>query len=70
MLDLVKWLYKLYVINYLEFVYCPIDTFEGVRVGLTGSLAIQAKNGSWWSLEVIQYYLGSLPILCTPEFLS
>nr|YP_009568944.1 RNA polymerase beta subunit [Physena sessiliflora]YP_009569477.1 RNA polymerase beta subunit [Physena madagascariensis]QBC68862.1 RNA polymerase beta subunit [Physena madagascariensis]QBC68938.1 RNA polymerase beta subunit [Physena sessiliflora] len=30
---------------------CPIDTSEGINVGLIGSLAIHAKIGSWGSLE-------------------
>ncbi|KVH92181.1 DNA-directed RNA polymerase, subunit 2 [Cynara cardunculus var. scolymus] len=30
---------------------CPIDTFEGINVGLIGSLAIHARIGRWGSLE-------------------
>ena len=30
---------------------CPIDTSEGINVGLIGSLAIHAKIGRWGSLE-------------------
>nr|UUA70378.1 RNA polymerase beta subunit [Parnassia chinensis] len=30
---------------------CPIDTSEGINVGLIGSLAIHAKIGNWGSLE-------------------
>nr|UUA67283.1 RNA polymerase beta subunit [Parnassia delavayi] len=30
---------------------CPIDTSEGINVGLIGSLAIHAKMGNWGSLE-------------------
>nr|YP_009758407.1 RNA polymerase beta subunit [Salacia amplifolia]QIN90213.1 RNA polymerase beta subunit [Salacia amplifolia] len=30
---------------------CPIDTSEGINVGLIGSLAIHAKMGHWGSLE-------------------
>nr|YP_010689849.1 RNA polymerase beta subunit [Ceratostigma plumbaginoides]WBR75557.1 RNA polymerase beta subunit [Ceratostigma plumbaginoides]WBR75639.1 RNA polymerase beta subunit [Ceratostigma plumbaginoides] len=30
---------------------CPIDTSEGINVGLIGSLAIHAKIGFWGSLE-------------------
>nr|YP_010458488.1 RNA polymerase beta subunit [Catha edulis]ANG08325.1 RNA polymerase beta subunit [Catha edulis]UUA70027.1 RNA polymerase beta subunit [Catha edulis] len=30
---------------------CPIDTSEGINVGLIGSLAIHAKIGHWGSLE-------------------
>nr|QVV41379.1 RNA polymerase beta subunit [Bridelia tomentosa] len=30
---------------------CPIDTSEGINVGLVGSLAIHAKIGPWGSLE-------------------
>nr|YP_009926654.1 RNA polymerase beta subunit [Lophopyxis maingayi]QNK04946.1 RNA polymerase beta subunit [Lophopyxis maingayi] len=30
---------------------CPIDTSEGINVGLIGSLAIHAKIGHWESLE-------------------
>nr|GEU35367.1 RNA polymerase beta subunit, chloroplastic [Tanacetum cinerariifolium] len=30
---------------------CPIDTSEGISVGLIGSLAIHAKIGRWGSLE-------------------
>nr|YP_010498620.1 RNA polymerase beta subunit [Terniopsis yongtaiensis]UWR82584.1 RNA polymerase beta subunit [Terniopsis yongtaiensis]WMV00763.1 RNA polymerase beta subunit [Terniopsis yongtaiensis]WMV00840.1 RNA polymerase beta subunit [Terniopsis yongtaiensis]WMV00917.1 RNA polymerase beta subunit [Terniopsis yongtaiensis]WMV00994.1 RNA polymerase beta subunit [Terniopsis yongtaiensis] len=30
---------------------CPIDTSEGINVGLIGSLAIHAKIGYWGSLE-------------------
>ncbi|GJR98869.1 RNA polymerase beta subunit [Tanacetum coccineum] len=32
---------------------CPIDTSEGINVGLIGSLAIHAKIGRWGSLEKI-----------------
>ncbi|OMP07281.1 hypothetical protein CCACVL1_01337 [Corchorus capsularis] len=30
---------------------CPIDTSEGINVGLIGSLAIHARIGHWGSLE-------------------
>nr|YP_010579942.1 RNA polymerase beta subunit [Hypericum monogynum]UZS76734.1 RNA polymerase beta subunit [Hypericum monogynum] len=30
---------------------CPIDTSEGINVGLIGSLALHAKIGEWGSLE-------------------
>lgn len=30
---------------------CPIDTSEGINVGLIGSLAIHARIGRWGSLE-------------------
>nr|YP_010186948.1 RNA polymerase beta subunit [Dasymalla teckiana]QVL24611.1 RNA polymerase beta subunit [Dasymalla teckiana] len=30
---------------------CPIDTSEGINVGLIGSLAIHARVGNWGSLE-------------------
>src|SRR5262249_41141752 len=30
---------------------CPIDTAEGINVGLVGSLAIRAKIGHWETLE-------------------
>ncbi|KAL8240302.1 hypothetical protein R6Q59_013657, partial [Mikania micrantha] len=30
---------------------CPIDTSEGINVGLIGSLAIHARIGCWGSLE-------------------
>nr|QBE88839.1 RNA polymerase beta subunit [Pharnaceum aurantium] len=30
---------------------CPIDTSEGINVGLTGSLALHARIGPWGSLE-------------------
>ncbi|XP_062167834.1 DNA-directed RNA polymerase subunit beta-like [Alnus glutinosa] len=30
---------------------CPIDTSEGINVGLTGSLTIHARIGHWGSLE-------------------
>nr|QWL16690.1 RNA polymerase beta subunit [Plantago afra]QWL16861.1 RNA polymerase beta subunit [Plantago indica] len=30
---------------------CPIDTSEGINVGLIGSLAIHARMGQWGSLE-------------------
>nr|YP_010396135.1 RNA polymerase beta subunit [Mucuna sempervirens]QTG39906.1 RNA polymerase beta subunit [Mucuna sempervirens]QVY57428.1 RNA polymerase beta subunit [Mucuna sempervirens]UQJ74212.1 RNA polymerase beta subunit [Mucuna sempervirens] len=30
---------------------CPIDTSEGINVGLIGSLAIHARIGSWGSIE-------------------
>nr|YP_010207400.1 RNA polymerase beta subunit [Strobilanthes medahinnensis]UAY85726.1 RNA polymerase beta subunit [Strobilanthes medahinnensis] len=30
---------------------CPIDTSEGINVGLIGSLAIHARLGNWGSLE-------------------
>ncbi|KAL5067315.1 hypothetical protein RYX36_018202 [Vicia faba] len=30
---------------------CPIDTSEGINVGLIGSLAIHARIGRWGSIE-------------------
>ncbi|KAK9697905.1 hypothetical protein RND81_08G068600 [Saponaria officinalis] len=33
---------------------CPIDTSEGINVGLIGSLAIHARIGFWGSLERLQ----------------
>nr|YP_010954144.1 RNA polymerase beta subunit [Hydrobryum floribundum]WMV01539.1 RNA polymerase beta subunit [Hydrobryum floribundum]WMV01616.1 RNA polymerase beta subunit [Hydrobryum floribundum] len=42
---------------------CPIDTSEGINVGLIGSLAIHAKIGHWGSLETPFYKIngGSPP---------
>ncbi|KAL4009949.1 hypothetical protein IC575_030772 [Cucumis melo] len=34
---------------------CPIDTSEGINVGLIGSLAIHARIGDWGSLETPFY---------------
>nr|YP_010214732.1 RNA polymerase beta subunit [Nuytsia floribunda]UBN08652.1 RNA polymerase beta subunit [Nuytsia floribunda] len=34
---------------------CPIDTSEGINVGLIGSLAIYARIGHWGSLESLFY---------------
>nr|YP_010214337.1 RNA polymerase beta subunit [Loranthus kaoi]YP_010214532.1 RNA polymerase beta subunit [Loranthus odoratus]UBN07867.1 RNA polymerase beta subunit [Loranthus delavayi]UBN08192.1 RNA polymerase beta subunit [Loranthus kaoi]UBN08387.1 RNA polymerase beta subunit [Loranthus odoratus] len=34
---------------------CPIDTSEGINVGLIGSLAIYARIGRWGSLESLFY---------------
>nr|ADD31197.1 RNA polymerase beta subunit protein [Ximenia americana] len=34
---------------------CPIDTSEGINVGLIGSLAIHARIGHWGSLESLFY---------------
>ncbi|KAF3627765.1 hypothetical protein FXO37_29687 [Capsicum annuum] len=34
---------------------CPIDTSEGINVGLIGSLAIHARIGHWGSLEIPFY---------------
>ncbi|KAL7587274.1 hypothetical protein Lser_V15G35696 [Lactuca serriola] len=36
---------------------CPIDTSEGINVGLIGSLAIHARIGRWGSLECPFYKL-------------
>ncbi|CAH2079550.1 unnamed protein product [Thlaspi arvense] len=36
---------------------CPIDTSEGINVGLIGSLAIHARIGDWGSLESPFYEL-------------
>lgn len=36
---------------------CPIDTSEGINVGLIGSLSIHARIGDWGSLESPFYEL-------------
>ncbi|KAG9438400.1 hypothetical protein H6P81_021655 [Aristolochia fimbriata] len=36
---------------------CPIDTSEGINVGLIGSLAIHARIGHWGSIETQVFYL-------------
>nr|AKZ31487.1 RNA polymerase beta subunit [Goodenia phillipsiae] len=51
---------------------CPIDTSEGINVGLIGSLAIHARIGRWGSLESPFYDIserskGSRMIYLSPE---
>nr|QFQ35269.1 RNA polymerase beta subunit [Vesalea coriacea] len=40
---------------------CPIDTSEGINVGLIGSLAIHARIGRWGSLESPFYEISERP---------
>nr|YP_010882317.1 RNA polymerase beta subunit [Lonicera tatarinowii]QFQ34100.1 RNA polymerase beta subunit [Lonicera hispida]WID87316.1 RNA polymerase beta subunit [Lonicera tatarinowii] len=40
---------------------CPIDTSEGINVGLIGSLAIHARIGRWGSLESPFYEISEKP---------
>nr|YP_009572851.1 RNA polymerase beta subunit [Plantago lagopus]QBE89777.1 RNA polymerase beta subunit [Plantago lagopus] len=40
---------------------CPIDTSEGINVGLIGSLAIHARMGHWGSLESPFYEIAERP---------
>nr|UXP85909.1 RNA polymerase beta subunit [Lonicera caerulea var. edulis] len=40
---------------------CPIDTSEGINVGLIGSLAIHARIGRWGSLESPYYEISEKP---------
>nr|QYH50835.1 RNA polymerase beta subunit [Saussurea tanguensis] len=40
---------------------CPIDTSEGINVGLIGSLAIHARIGRWGSLESPFYKISERP---------
>nr|YP_009493863.1 RNA polymerase beta subunit [Triosteum pinnatifidum]AWN57813.1 RNA polymerase beta subunit [Triosteum pinnatifidum]URQ21482.1 RNA polymerase beta subunit [Triosteum pinnatifidum] len=40
---------------------CPIDTSEGINVGLIGSLAIHARVGRWGSLESPFYEISERP---------
>ena len=35
---------------------CPIDTSEGINVGLTGSLAIHARIDHWWGSIESPFY--------------
>ncbi|MCE5166468.1 hypothetical protein HAX54_020042 [Datura stramonium] len=51
---------------------CPIDTSEGINVGLIGSLAIHARIGHWGSLESPFYEIserstGVLMLYLSPE---
>ncbi|KAL4009980.1 hypothetical protein IC575_030829 [Cucumis melo] len=39
---------------------CPIDTSEGINVGLIGSLAIHARIGDWGSLETPFYEISEI----------
>nr|YP_009433796.1 RNA polymerase beta subunit [Hypolytrum nemorum]ANP26010.1 RNA polymerase beta subunit [Hypolytrum nemorum] len=40
---------------------CPIDTSEGINVGLIGSLAIHARIGHWGSIESPFYKISDKP---------
>nr|YP_010158165.1 RNA polymerase beta subunit [Cyrtophyllum fragrans]QRG30256.1 RNA polymerase beta subunit [Cyrtophyllum fragrans] len=42
---------------------CPIDTSEGINVGLIGSLSIHAKIGHWGSLDSPFYEISGVRIL-------
>ncbi|CAF2379021.1 unnamed protein product [Brassica oleracea var. botrytis] len=46
-----------YEISILVTMGCPIDTSEGINVGLIGSLSIHARIGDWGSLESPFYEL-------------
>nr|AKT94705.1 RNA polymerase beta subunit [Brunonia australis] len=49
---------------------CPIDTSEGINVGLIGSLAIHATIGRWGSLESPFYEISDRPKGTRVLFLS